>query len=259
MPSLKRLWSEAKDKGLHIIHVESQGHSVEQVRAFCRKNGVDFPNTTDRAGFSAYQGDNGLPYAFVVGVEGKVVFQGRGDYKSVIHDELAKIRYPGLGRLEVAKPVHKAALYFGARKYARAIGEAEKVRGRLEADEAPDAAAIADAKYVVERAHRVALRQQQSIEQAKEARDYDVALDRLAFMARAFKGHDFGDRATQERKNLKADPQIKKELKALATLQKLLARLEKERDPSRKRAALEAFAKKNDGLRAAERAREEAG
>ena len=163
MPSLQQLWSEAKDKGLHIIHVESQGHSADEVRAFCEKRGVTFPNTTDRGGFSAYPGDNGLPYAYVIGVEGKVLFQGRGNYKEVIHQELAKVRYPGLGKRSVAEPVHKAATLFGGRQYSKAIAEAEKTRDKLAADAEKDAAkaapeAIADAEYVVARALAVAER-----------------------------------------------------------------------------------------------------
>ena len=164
MPSLKRLWEENKDKGLHIIHVESQGHTDAEVRAFCKKNGVTFPNSTNRSSFSAFPGDNGLPYAYVIGVDGKVKFQGRGDYKSVIHAELAKIRYPGLGKLSVEKDIHKAATLFGAKNFAKAISEAEKQLGKLEESES---AAIADAKFVIERAHKVADRHQKRIEEAK--------------------------------------------------------------------------------------------
>ena len=51
MPSLRNLWSEYKDKGLHILHIESQGHSASQVRAFCEKNGIEFPNVVGRNGF----------------------------------------------------------------------------------------------------------------------------------------------------------------------------------------------------------------
>lgn len=254
MPSLKRLWEENKDKGLHIIHVESQGHTEAEVRAFCKKNGVTFPNSTNRSSFSAYQGDNGLPYAFVIGVEGKVVFQGRGDYKSVIHAELAKIRYPGLGKLTVAKEVHKAATYFGAKNFAKAISEAEKALEKL--DEASEAEAIADAQYVITRTHSVAERHQKRVEEAKAARDYDIALEELGFLAKAFKGLEAGDNASSERKTLSKDATVKKELKALGALAGLNKILEKERDPAKKRETLLAFAKKYDGLRAAERARE---
>ena len=253
MPSLKRLWEENKDKGLHIIHVESQGHTDAEVRAFCKKNGVTFPNSTNRSSFSAFPGDNGLPYAYVIGVDGKVKFQGRGDYKSVIHAELAKIRYPGLGKLSVEKDIHKAATLFGAKNFAKAISEAEKQLGKLEESES---AAIADAKFVIERAHKVADRHQKRIEEAKSARDYDIALNQLAFVAKAFKGLEVGDKASDERKSLSKDSAVKKELKAFGKLAGLNKKLEKERDPAKKREALQAFAKSFDGTRAAERALE---
>jgi len=259
VPSLQQLWSEYKDKGLHIIHIESQGHSADEVRAFCEKRGVTFPNTTDRGGFSAYPGDNGLPYAYVIGVEGKVLFQGRGNYKEVIHQELAKVRYAGLGKRSVAEPVHKAATLFAGRQYAKAIAEAEKTRDKLAADAEKDASkaapeAVADAEYVIARALKVAERRREGIEKSKASRDYDLALEGLDILAASFKGHEIGDTAKEERKTLAKDDAVEKELKAFAALASVDAQLAKENDPEKKKATYQAFAGKFEGTRAAERA-----
>ena len=176
----------------------------------------------------------------------------------MIHEELAKVRYPGLGKLEVAKPMHKAALYFGAKQFAKAIATAEKERGKLDEADEDFAAASEDAEYIIARALSRGEKIRTAIDEAKEARDYDIALARLAFLSASFKGHEIGDTAKEESKTLQKDADVKKELRAFAALDNLEGKLAKEHDPAKKKATYQAFADEFEGTRAAERARAKA-
>ena len=254
MPQLQKLWEANKDKGFNMFHVEAQGHSKEEVTAFLRKRGVTFPNTTNRGDFSGFTSPGGLPYAFVIGVDGKVIWEGRSGYKMIIHQELEKIRYPGLGKLEVEKGLEKAAGYFGMKNFAKAIAEAEKKQAS--AEEAGNSALVADAKYIVARANSMGDRMEKKVAKLKGEKEYTKALQTLQMISQGFKGLERGDKAKTELKALKKDPTVKAELKADATFEQLKKRLVKIYDPAEKKAHLEAFAKKFSGRKAAERARE---
>jgi thiol-disulfide isomerase/thioredoxin len=105
MPGLQRLWEEYRYRGLHIFHVESQNHTADEIRAYCEKMGYHFPQTLreGETDFGAYPGPGSLPYGYLIGAEGKVIWQGRRGYEEVIADEIPKIRYPGLGKSEVSR------------------------------------------------------------------------------------------------------------------------------------------------------------
>ena len=78
LPSVEALWKKNKDQGLHVFLVESQGHGLDELTKYAANKGLTFPiairNSCD---FGGYKGGNGLPYAFVVGPAGKVVWQAR--------------------------------------------------------------------------------------------------------------------------------------------------------------------------------------
>lgn len=251
MPHLQRFWNENQYKGLHVFHVESQNHEREKIEAFCKEKGVTFPQTL-RSGseFSGFSGFSGLPYAFVVGVDGKVIWEGRSGYLEVVAKELEKVRYPGLGKLAVAEDAHKAASLFGARQYANAIEEA---RDLLE-DE-PSAEAKADAEYIIARAEKVAESTKARIAEAREDEDFLVAMDLLAELGKTFKGHEVGDWAREEHGALKKDKHVKKSVQADATWEKLKPTLH-EMSAAEQRKLLEGFLKKFEGTRAGRKAQE---
>ena len=253
MPSLNKLWNDNRDKGLHIFHVESQGHTRQQIEEFCKKNKVSFTNVIGRSAFGAYKGDGGLPYAFVIGVDGQVIFQGRGDYKSKIHEELKKVRYPGLGKLTVAKEAQKAAALFSQRQFGKAKVEAAKLVAKVESGKEVEAAALADAKYIVARVEQRATRLQESVESYKNSRDFDLALEQLKKLELYFKGEECSANAKSEAKALRKDPEVKSELKAFAALQSILAKFER-RPGAECQQTLDAFRERFKGTRAAERA-----
>lgn len=248
MPKVQQLWSEYKDKGLHIFHVESQGHTEEQVISYCESKGYDFPQTMRGGGsdFSNFPGGNGLPYAFLIGVDGKVIWQGRHGYEQVIHEEIQKVQYPGLGKAEVADGLTKAAKYFGAGKLASAIREAEK---SLETAELAE-----EAQYIIDRANRTGERMRQSVDAAKEDREFVRALEGLNKISKAFKGLPVGDAAAEELSTLKKEPEVKKELKAEKAYAAIMVQVQKAPTKEKQAALLKMFAEKFDGTKAGERA-----
>ena len=253
MPKVQQLWDEYKGKGLHIFHVESQGHTEEQVVAHCESKGYTFPQTMRGSGtdFSAYPGGNGLPYGFLLGVDGKVIWQGRHGYEAVIHEEMKKVRYPGLAKTEVADGLKKAAKSFALGKYASAIREATKNLENAELAEG--------AQYIIDRANGVGERMREAVESAKESREFVRALQTLQRISKAFKGMPIGDEASEEFSTLKKEPTVKKELKAERALLQIMVQVNKAPTKEKQAALLRAFAKKFDGTKAAERAARRAG
>lgn len=255
MPQLEQLWKENQDKGLHIFHVERQGSSADQIRDFVKQRRLTFPQTLG-GDFSKYEGGNGLPYAFVIGVDGKVLWQGRSGYKQVIHEELKKVLYPGLGKREVSKELVKSARLFAAKKFAKSLSEAKEELEKLEGEESGEIAQ--EARYIISRIEKLGKLRQDKATQAKSEKEYFEAYRIYRELAVQYSGHEIGDLAKSAYKEMDSDSKIKKEVKAEQTLLVLLSRLEKEYDLEKKRLTLEAFAKQYEGMTAGRKAKEEA-
>lgn len=253
LPSVEALWQKNKDRGLHIFLVESQGGTLEDITKYAKDKKLSFPiairNSCD---FGGYKGGNGLPYAFVVGPDGKVAWQGRSGYAAVIEKELERIKYPGLGKLEVAPALVKAATQFGTGNYAAARDEAMKVREK----EAADEAVVADADFIIKRVEARVAGLRARIDAAKEKRRYHEAIAMLDELSgKAYKGMEESDKAAEEAKELKKDKDVKAELKAWADLAKVLDANEKAKSDADKKKNLIKFVEKNEGTAAAEEAK----
>lgn len=256
LPSLQALWNEYGGKGLNMFLLHSQAGTAEQVKALLASKGVTTaPVLMERGGFSSYPGDNGLPFAYVIGVDGTVVFEGRGNYEAVVKAEMAKIKYPGLGKLEVAKPLEGAAKNFVAKQYAKAIEDCNKV-----IEKGKDEAAVSDAQFIIERCNAEGAKLRARAEKSKEEKRYLDAFADLETLANGFKGMELGDNAASELKELKKDKEVKREVDAANGLNKLRENVAKMKTKSEKATALRNFArnKSNEGTRAAQEALAEA-
>ena len=255
MPGIQRLWDENKDKGLHIFHVESQNHTQEEIQAYCEKMGYDFPQTLRAGGtdFNNFPGGRGLPYGFLIGVDGKVVWQGRRDYESAIAEQIAKVRYSGLGKSEVSKELKKSAKQFAVKKYGSAVKQAQKILDAA-AEEGSDPALVEEAEYIIQRAHRVGETMKSAAAAAIEDREYTRGMEALSRIARLFKGFPIAEEATERLGTLKKDPGVKKERKAEKGLEVLMAHVKKAPTKEKQAQLLRAFAKKFDGTKASEKA-----
>lgn len=251
LPSNEAMWNKYKDKGLHMFLVESQGGTLEDITKYAKDRNLTLPipirNGSD---FGGYQGGSGLPYAFVVGPDGKVVWQGSKGYESVIVEQLARIKYPGLGKLEVNEECVKAAEKFGSGDYAGAREEAQKVKEK----NADNEAAVADADYIINRVDGKVDGLRKKIDEAKEKRRFHDAVRYLEELGgKSFKGLEASELAKDELKDLKKDQ--KDELKAWDQLEKTLEANEKAKSDSDKKKNLIKFYEKYEGTAAADEAK----
>lgn len=224
---------------------------MEDITQYAKDRGLTFPipirNGSD---FNGYKGGNGLPYAFVVGPDGKVVWQGRSGYEAICEQQLERIKYPGLGKLEVDPECVKAAEKFGKGEFADAREEAVKVKE----SEADNEAAVADAEYIINRVDGKIATLRAKIDEAKAKRRYHDAvryLDELS--GKGFKGMEVADKAKDEAKELKKEQ--KDELKAWEQFEKTLEVNEKTKSDGDKKKNLIKFYEKYEGTAAAEEAK----
>ncbi|MBE7492220.1 MAG: TlpA family protein disulfide reductase [Planctomycetes bacterium] len=249
MPEVQALWTKYEGKGLHVFMLERQGHSEEQIRQVYESRGLTFPQVLE--GNFPFNGVGSIPYAYVIGVNGDVIWEGHKGYVGVIDEEIKKVKYLGLGKPEVAKEVEKAAVAFGAGEYAKARDEALKAKEK----KADDAAVVADADYIITRVDARAAALRSKIDADKDARRYHDAVAGLETLSgKAFKGMEVATAAETELKELKADKKVKEELKAWDALTKLQDSQKKLADKAAKKRALEEFARKNEGTAAGEEA-----
>lgn len=253
IPHMQKLWDEHGGKGLHIFALEAQNHSVDEIKACLAQNGhKSYPVAA--GGGNGYDTGGGIPHAWVIGVDGKVAFEGNpgdGQFDQTIKAELAKIRFPGLGRSDFDKGVSKALGLYAKKDLGGARREAQK----LAANEKGAEATRADATWLVERFTKLAQEQLALADEYAAGKRYAEASEVLSWLAETMKKEEEGTAAKDKLDALKADPAVKKELEAAKKLSKLLAALEG-RPAAEKKATLEKFARddKVAGTRAAEQA-----
>jgi hypothetical protein len=256
LPSINKLFLDKKDKGLHVFAVYVQGHTREEVEKFISDRGFKLPVPHGGAGFSAYrEGWSGIPYAFVIGPDGKVAWEGRDGYAAVVERELARIKYPGLGKLEVAPGLERAATLFSGGEYARARDEATRLKERR----ADDEAFVADADFIIQRVEETATMLQERIETGKAGKRYHEVMRDLDALSKGFRGTEIGDKAAEEIRTLRRDRDVRRELTAWEDLEKVITANEKLTDNAAKRRNLVNFYNRNEGTAAAAEARKLAG
>jgi hypothetical protein len=254
LPSNQAFWKEIEPKGVHMFMVHGQDEDKDWMENYAKARGLTFPIAMQgECDFEKYDGGvrNHIPYAYVIGPDGKVVWQGEKGYEAQVRAQLARIKYPKLRRMDVAPEVVAAATAFEAGEIADAREAAIKVRDAA-AEETP---ARTDAEYVIEKidAHLAELRTR--IDELKAARRYHEVLPLLEQLSgAAYKGLPQSDEAATELKALKADKAVKEELKAWEQLAKMLEGNAKAKTDADRRKNIEKFVKKYEGTAAAEEA-----
>lgn len=255
IPHVEKLQQTYGKRGLHIFTFEAQNHSAEQIKAKVSERGGK-TYSVSAGGGNNYRGDGGIPVAWLIGVEGKVIWQGNpaaetSKLDNLIEQEIAKVRFPGLGKTDFAPEALKAVKLYMGKDFAKARAEAQE----LADDEKASAQARQDGAFLVAKVDELAARQRELAERYTAEGNYLGAYETLAWFAKHFKGSEEGDAAKEKLKAFKKDKQLKRELKAAVALQKLLAKLQGQ--PADVRAkVLEKFAasKKIEGTAAASRA-----
>lgn len=247
MPEVQALWNKFEGKGLHVFMCERQNHSEAEIQKIYTGKGLTFPQVIE-GNMGGFPGIGRIPYAYVIGVDGTVVFEGSTGYGAAIETEIEKINYLGLGKNDVAPGLEKAATAFSQKDYSKAREEATKQKESNSDDEA----LVADADYIINKVDALVARLFAEMDTAKEKRRYHKAvaiLERLA--GKEFKGLEAADKAGDDLKELKKDKQVKEELKAWDAFGKTIEANGKTDNTDAQRANLEKFIKKYDGTAAA--------
>lgn len=250
MPEVQALWNRYEGKGLHIFMVERQNHSEADIQKVYNSKGLTFPQVVE-GNMGGFPGVGRIPYAYVIGVDGKVIFEGSKGYVGVIDEEIKKIKYLGLGKNEVAEGLEKAASAYSEGDYAKAREEAAKEKE----GNADNEALVADADYIINKVDGLISKKLAAVDAAKAARRYHEAVAILEELSgKSFKGLEVADQAKDDLKELTKDKEVKEELKAWDAYTKTAEANEKARDEETKRANWEKFVKKYEGTAAADEA-----
>lgn len=283
IPHLNGLQAKFGQKGFNLFAFHHQAATKDELAKFCKDRGITYP--VSQGGGTAFSGTGGIPVAWLIGVEGKIVWQGnpaasQGALDAKIKEEMAKIKYPGLGKLDVDAKVAPAAALFTQKQYDKARETALKLIEKTgltweaideaavdvkalktpadektgEVKEVELTPALRDAAFVVRRVKETGAKLAEKAGKHESAKDYLEASQVLTQIVTAFgKKADEGKAAQDKLDEWKKDKDIKKEIAAQTELVGLLSKLEKAKDDARA-AQLDAFIKKYEGTRAAERA-----
>lgn len=288
IPHLNGLQAKFGQKGFNLFAFHHQSATKEQLAKFCKDKGITYP--VSQGGGSAFDGGRGIPVAWLIGVEGKIVWQGnpaamQGALDAKIKEEMDKIKYPGLGKLDVDAKVAPSAALFVQKQYDKAREGALKLieKTGLKWEDIDGAAidvktlkapadektgevkeieltpTLRDAAFLVRRVKETGEKLKGTADRHESAKDYYEGTQVLTQIVTSFgKKSDEGKAAQEKLDAWKKDKDIKKEVAAQTELVGLLAKAEKAK-PEAKNAQLEAFIKKYEGTRAAERAKEAMG
>ncbi len=251
LPQLQQTWEQNRDNGLHVFAFEVQNSSESDISELVNRMNLTFPIAS--GGASAYRA-RGIPAAWLIGVDGKVVFAGnplRG-LSSVLREELSKVRYPGLGLSEVEREVQGAAQQFVNGQYGRARSQAQRV---LDRGERVSDAAREQAEHILGRIASIAERRFNRAEELEESRHYLDAYEIYESIAADFRREEEGDRASERMREMDRDEEIKKEMEADEQLRRIRDRLSDEPDERELMGvlpALRTFMNRYEGTRAAE-------
>lgn len=199
-------------------------------------------------------GSGGIPHAYLIAPDGKVVWDGHpGQLQDGQVEKLLRKTRDFYVRKVVAE-VKPAAAAFSKGK----LVEAHELATAIKEQEGAGREAIADAEYVLGRVEAMRTAWKRRVESGVKSGLYLDVFDTLGKIQKHFAGTEEAQAATEKLAELKADPNVKLEIKASKALDKLVAQnakagsSEKKLDALRKK--VERFMKKYEGTKAAERA-----
>lgn len=221
IPHLNSLHKEYGDKGLHIFAFHRQGGTDEALTTFCNNNGIVYPVASSGAG--SYNTGGGIPKCWIIGVEGKVVYAGHpGSADSYIKDELAKVKYLGLGKADIHEELDGAAKAYVEGDLEKAREEALEVK----ADEADDEQAVSDADFILEKVKTSYDNMLRIAEDAEGSENYLKAQRAYEQIEEAFGKAEEAEKAEAKLDGFKDDKVIRDEIKAAESLEKIAEKLE---------------------------------
>jgi hypothetical protein len=199
-------------------------------------------------------GSGGIPHAYLISPAGKVVWDGHP--ASLQNGQIEKLlrKTKDFYCRKVVAEVKPAAAAFSKGK----LVEARKLATAIKDKEGAGREAVADAEYVLARVDAMRTAWKRKVENGTHAGLYPDVFDTLVKIQKHLPGTEEAQAAATKMAELKADPNVKLELKASKSLDKLVQQKakaganDKKLDALRKR--VEKFIKKYEGTKAAERA-----
>ena len=210
MPHLNELDEQYRDKGLTVLALTSEG--AKRTEAWIEAKGAKFAYAYDRGGLAKQLGVRGIPASFLVGPDGKIVWQG---HPSGVNDALVTKHLEGA----LTKPLYewdgaakkiKSAFLDG--QFGKALAEAAKLAEKDPFGE--EAGRIV--RQVLE--SRVA-----SLEAAIEKGDVLTAYEGAKALAKGLKGLPEQDRVEAISKRISKDKELRAQMKAQEKVLKITA------------------------------------
>jgi hypothetical protein len=232
--------------------VAISNEAADKVGRFVTANNITYP--VGIAKNTEGYGSGGIPHAYLISPDGKVVWDGHPASLSNAAVEKLLRKTKDFYIRKVAPEAKPAAAAFSKGK----LADAEKLANAIKGKEGAGREAVADAEYVLARVGAMRVAWNGKVESGSKSGVYLDVFDALGKIQKHFSGTEEAQAAAKKLAELKADPSVKLELKASKTLEKLVqqkigaGRSGKKLDAVRKR--VEKFMKTYDGTKAAERA-----
>ncbi len=238
-------------RGFEIVAVSDEDAS--KLESFIKQQGIEY-GIIQADGVLQQYGGRGYPSAWALDPEGKVIWKGHPSSVSaeMVEGWVANIAPTKLDR-ELDRALRGAVKAFDAGEYGKALTEAQE-----EAAKSEDATIKADAAHLESLIKKHIEANESKRAKAKESGDLVALGTALEEAAAKFKGHEIGDTASTELKELKKSKEYKDTLAAHNELEKLRPMLDDLR-PSTAKKRLEVIAKKYPGTPAGKEAAELAG
>ena len=202
-------------------------------------------------GASGYQ-TRGIPAAWLVGANGKIVWKGHPS--QVNHDMVEKhlkdvILKP---QFKLSKDLKRANKHLNAGSYGKGLVELEKIIAKSD-----DESVISEAKEAIAKVNTFGEEELNAVEDYASSGYYIDAMAKLKGLTKSFKGTALGDRATTKYDEWKKDKTVKLEIDGAETIAaaKEMMNKAKYKDAARALAKI-AKNKKYDGTKAQSRAQD---
>jgi peroxiredoxin len=104
MPRLeKEVWRKYKDSDFRMVAIARE-QSEQEIAEFQKENGLSFPFAADpqREVYKLF-GSGGIPRSYVVGADGKILYQSVG-YLPLEFDQMKKVIEKELAKIQKSKP-----------------------------------------------------------------------------------------------------------------------------------------------------------
>ncbi|MBI3270716.1 MAG: hypothetical protein HYZ53_17065 [Planctomycetes bacterium] len=213
---MAELHQKYADQGFHIIGLECQGSSKDEISRLAQSKGVKFQLTTGGELKGAHV--TGIPHGFLFGPDGRLAADNphgaelESKVKELLGETFAAMVGPG--------PYKKLASLASQVRAGKNLGQVLKtLRAKLSSKDPEEAA---EAKMMFDSLNGAATRQMEGA-MARKASDPVACVKTLDVLAARFKDDEVGSQAKKELDVQRKDPAVKKEMDASAVLAKVQA------------------------------------